>query len=61
MTKFCYPGELTPQEAKEYGYEFIKCKFCHENTLVVQQFVNDVICEGCGNWQSQKKERKEKC
>jgi hypothetical protein len=51
MSKIIYRGELTPQQAEEYGFTFALCKFCNGDYLVVQQYVNDVICEGCGKWQ----------
>lgn len=50
---FVYRGELTPKEMKLYGYEYKKCLSCNSDELVVQQFVNDVICEDCGLWQSE--------
>lgn len=51
MPKTVYRGELTPEQAELYGYTFTLCRFCGCDELVVQQAVNDVICEGCGEWQ----------
>lgn len=46
-----YKGELTREQAAQYGVEFAKCKACNSEELVVSQAVGDAICEACGLWQ----------
>jgi len=46
-----YPGELTPEQAALYGYEFARCRNCNSQELVVSQVLDDVVCESCGLWQ----------
>lgn len=46
-----YKGELTREQAAQYGVEFAKCKACNSEELVISRAVQDVICESCGLWQ----------